>query len=273
MSAHEWPAEVVAGVARAINTVDNEALQRTNFEYIAATYDEQARAALDYIASNPAARAAVLAAAPGGVDRDAVAEVLAAHAWTANDEAVCLCGWAIEGWTERLGDWSDPEDYEWLDKVVSSAHARHVADALDAAGVLAPEVAQVDRHDVERACEVMHDAYEAAASREGWETQEASRKPWSDVPEANKATMRAAVRALLDALAPAAQPDTGGDRFTALVDDLRTLARGWRRQAEQNSTAEQDAHALRRRARSLEAVLARHTASPHDGNTGQEAQP
>lgn len=49
---------------------------------------------------------------------------------------------------------------------------------------------------VEEACEVMHDAYEAATN-EGWETQQASRKPWADVPEANKATMRAAVTALL----------------------------------------------------------------------------
>ena len=50
---------------------------------------------------------------------------------------------------------------------------------------------------IERACEVMHDAYEAAAVTAGWETQERSRKPWSDVPEANKVTMRAAVAALL----------------------------------------------------------------------------
>jgi hypothetical protein len=58
---------------------------------------------------------------------------------------------------------------------------------------------------VERLCEVMHDAYEAAAATEGWETQERSRKPWADVPEANKATMRAAVSALLTAI-PAAAP-------------------------------------------------------------------
>jgi len=50
---------------------------------------------------------------------------------------------------------------------------------------------------VEQACEVMHNAYEAAALGAGWETQERSRKPWADVPEANKATMRAAVAALL----------------------------------------------------------------------------
>lgn len=51
--------------------------------------------------------------------------------------------------------------------------------------------------DVERLCEVMHDAYEKAAVGAGWETQQASRKPWADVPEANKVTMRASVRALL----------------------------------------------------------------------------
>lgn len=60
---------------------------------------------------------------------------------------------------------------------------------------------------IEQACEVMHDAYEAAAVGAGWETQERSRKPWADVPEANKVTMRAAVSALL---AP----------IVALADDL-----------------------------------------------------
>lgn len=50
------------------------------------------------------------------------------------------------------------------------------------------------------ACEVMHDAYEKAALGAGWETHPASRKPWADVPEANKATMRAAVAALIEAL-------------------------------------------------------------------------
>jgi hypothetical protein len=53
---------------------------------------------------------------------------------------------------------------------------------------------------VEEACEVMHDAYEKAAVGAGWDTQQASRKPWVDVPEANKQTMRAAVTALLDHL-------------------------------------------------------------------------
>lgn len=51
---------------------------------------------------------------------------------------------------------------------------------------------------VEAACEIMHDAYEKAALGAGWETNPASRKPWTGVPEANKVTMRAAVTALLN---------------------------------------------------------------------------
>lgn len=51
---------------------------------------------------------------------------------------------------------------------------------------------------VEAACQVMHDAYESAATENGWETQAGSRKPWSEVPEENKATMRAAMSVLLD---------------------------------------------------------------------------
>lgn len=53
---------------------------------------------------------------------------------------------------------------------------------------------------IEEACRVMHDAYEAAAVGAGWETQEKSRVPWEDVPEANKETMRASVGALMEHL-------------------------------------------------------------------------
>lgn len=49
---------------------------------------------------------------------------------------------------------------------------------------------------VEELCEIAHAAYEAAAVEHGWATQEASRVPWVDVPEANKATMRAAMDAV-----------------------------------------------------------------------------
>jgi hypothetical protein len=50
---------------------------------------------------------------------------------------------------------------------------------------------------IERLCERMHRAYEDAAVVEGWATQEASRKPWADVPAANQRTMRASVEAAL----------------------------------------------------------------------------
>lgn len=42
-------------------------------------------------------------------------------------------------------------------------------------------------------CEALHDHYEAAAVEVGWETQDRSRKPWADVPEANRRTMMIAV--------------------------------------------------------------------------------
>ena len=54
---------------------------------------------------------------------------------------------------------------------------------------------------IDEFCEVMHDAYERAAVGAGWETNPASRKPWADVPESNKITMRAAVMSLLRSIA------------------------------------------------------------------------
>ena len=53
---------------------------------------------------------------------------------------------------------------------------------------------------VDGLAQTQHDAYERAAMITGWETQKASRKPWSEVPDANKATMRHSVAALLTAL-------------------------------------------------------------------------
>jgi hypothetical protein len=91
-----------------------------------------------------------------------------------------------------------------MDEIHQKAERAHAwsSPASPLGSALAEQVlraAEVDRHlDVEAACEVMHDAYERAAVGAGWETQQASRKPWADVPEANKATMRAAVAALIE---------------------------------------------------------------------------
>jgi hypothetical protein len=74
---------------------------------------------------------------------------------------------------------------------------------------------------IEELCVRMHDAYEDAAKKEGWETQERSRKPWADVPEANKRTMRAAVSAaclpLLDQI----------DRLAMEAGDCEAVRREW----------------------------------------------
>lgn len=78
---------------------------------------------------------------------------------------------------------------------------------------------------IERLCEVQHDAYEVAAVREGWQTQAASRRPWSEVPEANKATMRASMRAVLAEVAKEAKyrfiTDTSPHAEPTPVGDLR----------------------------------------------------
>ena len=49
----------------------------------------------------------------------------------------------------------------------------------------------------ERIARAFHDAYEELAPGEGWETQERSRKPWDEVPEANRRVMIATVKRLL----------------------------------------------------------------------------
>lgn len=54
---------------------------------------------------------------------------------------------------------------------------------------------------IDKLCQIMHDAYEQAAVEAGWETQSRSRKPWSGVFEATKATMRVAVMAMVESIA------------------------------------------------------------------------
>ena len=61
-------------------------------------------------------------------------------------------------------------------------------------------------HDIEQLSEIAHNAYETAAIEHGWATNEASRVPWSEVPTQNKATTRAAVSAILSAIATPPQP-------------------------------------------------------------------
>ena len=80
--------------------------------------------------------------------------------------------------------------------------------------------------DVERLCEVMHDAYETAAVASGWATQERSRVPWTDVPEANKITMRAAVQALLDAHEQTCPAYAALERVEQLCARWDALAKG-----------------------------------------------
>jgi hypothetical protein len=119
------------------------------------------------------------------------------------------------------------------EEVAAALHAQHVAefdfmkgdrwsDPVAAAEcgncqrwakyAIAAHLASESRPDVETICERLHDAYEAAAVEQGWETQAKSRKPWADVPEANKATMRAAVSAAIVPLLPPTTTEPQGQQ-------------------------------------------------------------
>jgi len=82
----------------------------------------------------------------------------------------------------------------------------------------------------ELVAELMHDAYELAAVRHGWATQERSRVAWADLPEPNKMTMLDAVRAglapIIDALPVCPTCDGSGgqectDRRHYIVGQVR----------------------------------------------------
>ena len=52
--------------------------------------------------------------------------------------------------------------------------------------------------DAEQIAQAFHEAYERLAPAHGYETREASAKPWADVPEQNKGLMIAVVAELID---------------------------------------------------------------------------
>ncbi len=84
-----------------------------------------------------------------------------------------------------------------------------------------------DQYDIEleTACEVMHEAYEVAAVKVGWETQTVSNVPWDNVPEANKATMRAAVAALMEHLTDEIEGERESHRFE--MEERLSQLDGW----------------------------------------------
>lgn len=50
----------------------------------------------------------------------------------------------------------------------------------------------------ERIAQAFHESYERLAPDHGYETREASAKPWSEVPEQNKGLMVAVIEELLE---------------------------------------------------------------------------
>ena len=84
-------------------------------------------------------------------------------------------------------------------------------------------------HDVIKAiCDevarAFHESYERLSHEHGYETREASRKPWEDVPDNNKSLMRAVVQDLLSRgvilVPPACMPeDFVLDAIKAIPDE------------------------------------------------------
>lgn len=102
----------------------------------------------------------------------------------------------------------------------------------------------------ERWARMFHDAYELAAPLFGYETREASRKPWEQVPENNRALMTAVaghVGALIVAEATAQQ----AAEFARLREAV-TEAQGWL----ERSDSEQNVHQFRHGMLLLRAALA-----------------
>ncbi len=95
------------------------------------------------------------------------------------------------GWVVRPGEmchsarcgWSGPPP--WPDDCRCKGQMQPPADLLAAVAPCETCEARAER---------LHIAYEQAAVDFGWATQERSRKPWAEVPAANKATMIAALR-------------------------------------------------------------------------------
>lgn len=93
---------------------------------------------------------------------------------------------------------------EWRREMALALAAADEADRVAGVVRLADDAASIERY-----CEMLHDAYEKAAEHWGWATNPASRKPWADVPERNKMTMRMALGNMLAAVAAASVPKEG----------------------------------------------------------------
>lgn len=95
-------------------------------------------------------------------------------------EFLRLDGGTLDIGIEGVGRWTMPaSEFRGLDALIA-------------------DVTNLDWNgDLDLLCRVMHDAYEAKAAEVGWSSNPESRVEWAEVPESNKAAMRAGVRALL----------------------------------------------------------------------------
>ena len=125
---------------------------------------------------------------------------------------------------------------------------------------------------LEQLCEEMHDRYEKAATGAGWETNPESRKPWSGVPEANKATMRAAIGPIADHIAELeAIGDGTCENCAKLEDDVDRLRESEKFFSEKCGDAELKVLELEATIEKVEALIPDWREYALDGTLGSSA--
>lgn len=53
---------------------------------------------------------------------------------------------------------------------------------------------------IDELCEIAHDTFEIAAEANGWKTRKSTRVAWDELPEENKAAMRAMMTTVSDVI-------------------------------------------------------------------------
>jgi hypothetical protein len=105
----------------------------------------------------------------------------------------------------------------FVDDVDTGAADRAVAELIEALD-LTPVAVEPDSPGPEALARLFHETYERLAPEHGYETREASAKPWEQVPDNNRALMIAVCRHILEQHAGLARP--GRDNPGVLDGDL-----------------------------------------------------
>jgi hypothetical protein len=157
----------------------------------------------------------------------------------------------VRYWTQRIIDVLEGGDrpvYSDFEKVIRELITADTHYAASLSTTPPASEATVPQHmpSVEELCIISHDAYEREALRVGWRTQDACKKPWDDLPNANKDAMRASISAVREACLNSAITKREKDAFAL----GRIEADEWKARAEAAEREREDAD---RNAKKIEA--------------------